>query len=265
VLDILSDPVARVPGFGIETPFDFPFPTAVKTGTSHHYTDNWAVAVTGGFTVAVWVGNFSGRPMRGVSGVTGAGPLLHRTVMDVARRYAPGALPTPASAGAVRIAVCRLSGLRATPHCPVTEEWVLPGEPGGPGGPAGTQCDWHRSDGTVAWPAQYAEWVAQNGLGRPGAPPAPASAHAAALAAASRSLRIVSPLDGDEYEVPPGVDPRYATVALRAAGEPGDDPVRWTVDGRAVESARWELRPGTHTIRALGASGRSAAVTIQVR
>jgi membrane carboxypeptidase/penicillin-binding protein PbpC len=176
--------------------------------------------------------------------------------MDVARRYAPGALPSPASAGAVRIAVCRLSGLRAGPHCPTTDEWALPG------GPAIARCDWHRGDGTVAWPAEYADWVAQNGLSRPSAPE---PAHAAALAAASRRLRIVSPLDGDEYEVPPGVDPRYATVALRAAGEPGDDPVRWTVDGEPVGAPRWRLRSGTHTIRALGASGRSAAVTILVR
>jgi len=62
VLDVLSDPVARLPGFGLNTPFDFPFPVAVKTGTSRHFTDNWAVGTTGGFTVAVWVGNFSGRP-----------------------------------------------------------------------------------------------------------------------------------------------------------------------------------------------------------
>ena len=38
-----ADPVARIPGFGIETPFDFPFPVAAKTGTSRHFTDNWAV------------------------------------------------------------------------------------------------------------------------------------------------------------------------------------------------------------------------------
>ncbi|MEJ7813492.1 MAG: transglycosylase domain-containing protein, partial [Gemmatimonadaceae bacterium] len=31
VLDILADPEARVPGFGIETPFDWAFPVAVKT------------------------------------------------------------------------------------------------------------------------------------------------------------------------------------------------------------------------------------------
>jgi penicillin-binding protein 1C len=38
VTDILSDPVARIPGFGLETPFDFAFPVAAKTGTSRHFT-----------------------------------------------------------------------------------------------------------------------------------------------------------------------------------------------------------------------------------
>ncbi|MGH7512505.1 MAG: penicillin-binding protein 1C, partial [Gemmatimonadales bacterium] len=123
VLDILADPVARIPGFGVDTPLDFPFPVAAKTGTSRHFTDNWAVGATGGFTVAVWVGNFSGRPMDGVSGVSGAGPLLHRAVLLTATRHAPGMLPTPAAAGAVPVTICRLSGLLATPRCPAAVEW----------------------------------------------------------------------------------------------------------------------------------------------
>ena len=86
VVDILSDPVARIPSFGVETPLDFPFRAAAKTGTSRHFTDNWAVATTANFTVAVWVGNFNGRPMQGVGGITGAGPLLHRAVLLTARR-----------------------------------------------------------------------------------------------------------------------------------------------------------------------------------
>jgi penicillin-binding protein 1C len=258
VLDILSDPVARVPGFGLDTPFDFPFPAAVKTGTSHHFTDNWAVAVTGGFTVAVWAGNFSGRPMRQVSGVTGAGPLLHRAVLDVAKRHEPGVLPAPAQAGAVRVRVCRLSGMRATPYCPGVEEWVLPGtEPARP-------CDWHEPDGAVRWPAEYVQWVADNDLDE-ASDTVRYGGGVARLAAADSSFRIVSPLDGDRYAIPPGVDARYATIALRAVGRAEDAPVRWLVDGRRAASTRWRLESGTHTVRALAASGRTARVTIRVR
>jgi len=252
VLDILADPTARIPGFGIETPFDFPFPAAVKTGTSHHFTDNWAVGVTGGFTVAVWVGNFDGQPMRGVSGVTGAGPLLHRAMLVTARRYQPGELESPRAVGATRVRICALSGLRAVAGCPDLDEWFLPGT-------APSQaCDWHKG-GTVVWPAEYVEWAEQNG--RIEAAPTEA---AATKAAAGAQFEIVSPRDGDTYEIPPGMDPRYATIALRVAATPEDGAVRWFVDGRQIHNSRYVLVPGTHVIRAVAASGAADETRIDV-
>ena len=41
---------------------DFPFPVAVKTGTSQAYRDNWTIGYTREVTVGVWVGNFDSRP-----------------------------------------------------------------------------------------------------------------------------------------------------------------------------------------------------------
>ncbi|HEY0037139.1 MAG TPA: penicillin-binding transpeptidase domain-containing protein, partial [Longimicrobium sp.] len=236
VLDVLSDAEARTPGFGVETPFDFPFPAAAKTGTSRHFTDNWAVGVTQGFTVAVWVGNFSGRPMEGVSGVTGAGPLLYRAILATASRYAPGALPTPEEAGLVPVRVCRLSGLRATPGCVSKVEWFIRGTE-----PARAD-DWERG-GRVALPDEYAEWAAGE-RGRLGV---------MASLGGDEPFRILAPRDGDRYAVPVGVDARYATVALHAAG--GSGPVRWFVDGRELPRERWRLVPGPHTIRAVAPSG----------
>lgn len=83
--DILADPVARVPAFGRDNVLAMPFPTAAKTGTSTAFTDNWTVGYTSAVTVAVWVGNFDGRPMEGVSGVSGAGALWHRLVRAAMR------------------------------------------------------------------------------------------------------------------------------------------------------------------------------------
>jgi membrane carboxypeptidase/penicillin-binding protein PbpC len=167
-------------------------------------------------------------------------------------------LPSPAEAGAVRVLVCRLSGMRATQNCPGVEEWVLAGtEPTHP-------CDWHGPGGAVTWPAVYVEWVAQNDLDE-ASDTVRYGGGVARLAAADSSFRIVSPLDGDRYAVPPGVDARYATIALRAVGRRQDEPVRWLVDGRPTASTRWQLREGTHVLRALASSGRSAQVTIQVR
>jgi penicillin-binding protein 1C len=250
VLDILADPVARIPGFGIESALDFPFPVAAKTGTSRHFTDNWAVGTTGGFTVAVWVGNFNGRPMDGVSGVSGAGPLLHRVVLATARRYPVGALTSPRSVGAVAAKVCLLSGARPGPLCPTATEWFTPGH-----APTDT-CRWHDADGTVRLPVEYAEWSERAGM-----PPAPP---ATSVARSVEEFRILSPSEGDMYRLPPGVDARYATVALRAAGGSEDASVRWTVDGAPYRESRWALVPGHHRFRAVSSAGDSAEVTVSV-
>jgi penicillin-binding protein 1C len=252
VLDILSDPVARIPGFGIESPLDFPFAVAAKTGTSRHFTDNWAVGSTGGFTVAVWVGNFSGRPMDGVSGVSGAGPLLHRAVLATARRYPAGSLPDPRASGAVAATVCRLSGLRPGASCPVAPEWFAPGH-----APTDT-CTWHQGEGGVELPAEYAEWAEQSEIPRPPR----AAGVPAPVRAPDAGFHIVSPREGDVYRLSPGVESRYATVALRAAG--GGAAVRWTVDGAPHAPGRWSLQPGRHRLRAISASGDSAEVTVRV-
>jgi len=254
VLDILSDPVARLPSFGAETPLDLPFKAAAKTGTSRHFTDNWAVATTGGFTVAVWVGNFSGRPMQGVGGITGAGPLLHRAALLVAQRYPPGDLPSPGQTGAHQVRICRLSGLRAGPDCPTMTEWFMPGtEPT-------RDCDWHRG-GRVVLPAEYAEW--SGGSEAPGRGPG-VNPPGLTPNSAPEPFRIQSPLDGDRYALPVGTDARYATIALRATGGDGSR-VRWFVDGREWREERWRLSPGHHVIRARTLRGASDEVQIEVR
>jgi penicillin-binding protein 1C len=254
ILDILDDPVARMPGFGLDTPFDFAFPVAAKTGTSRRFTDNWAVGVTEAFTVAVWVGNFSGRPMAGVSGISGAGPLLHRAVLATAQRIPPGHLPEPESAGATPMAVCRLSGLAATSECPSLIEWFAPGtEPR-------AECDWHRH-GRVVLPPEYAEWESGQYADDP-LLAAPAIAHSGEPSLPS--FRIVAPQEGDRYSRPPDTDPRYATIPLRAVGSIDAGPIRWWIDGTEVAAPRWQLQPGLHTIRAQTASGEWDEVTILV-
>ncbi|MEP6692210.1 MAG: penicillin-binding transpeptidase domain-containing protein, partial [Gemmatimonadaceae bacterium] len=265
VLDILGDAEARIPGFGLETPFDFPFPVAVKTGTSRHFTDNWAAATTGNFTVAVWVGNFNGRPMDGVSGVTGAGPLLRRAVLLTSQRVAPGVLPTPASVGATAVEICRVSGLRAGAECPRLVEWFAPGKA------PRVECDWHR-DGRTVLPARFAEWAASEDRGLRiedrghritdrGSRIADRGADRDS-AAAPAAFRIVSPKNGDRYRVPPGVDPRFSSVGLVAVGADVRD-VRWFIDGRRAVDARFHLTGGRHTIEAI-ARGDSSRVTVEV-
>src|SRR5581483_9356624 len=86
VTSILSDNQARMPAFGLHSPLLAPFPFAAKTGTTKDYRDNWAVGFTPEWTLAVWVGNFNGDPMRHVSGITGAAPILHDAAMAMEKR-----------------------------------------------------------------------------------------------------------------------------------------------------------------------------------
>lgn len=75
VSQILSDRESRAMTFGLENPLSTRFWTAVKTGTSKDMRDNWCIGFSNRYTVGVWVGNFSGEPMRNVSGISGAAPV----------------------------------------------------------------------------------------------------------------------------------------------------------------------------------------------
>jgi penicillin-binding protein 1C len=71
----------RAPGFGLDSPLVTRGWAAVKTGTSKDMRDNWCLGFNHHYTVGVWVGNASGRPMHQVSGVSGAAPVW-RTIMQ---------------------------------------------------------------------------------------------------------------------------------------------------------------------------------------
>ena len=75
ISQILSDRESRAMTFGLENPLSTRFWTAVKTGTSKDMRDNWCIGFSSRYTVGVWVGNFSGEPMRDVSGISGAAPI----------------------------------------------------------------------------------------------------------------------------------------------------------------------------------------------
>ncbi len=116
IADVLRDKHARIASFGEGSVLELPFPAAVKTGTSKGFRDNLAVGFTTTVTVAVWVGNFDGSPMAGVSGVTGAGPLLHDALVAASRVRPPVMIEPPS--GIEDEEICSLSGARPTAWCP---------------------------------------------------------------------------------------------------------------------------------------------------
>lgn len=123
VTDILADNNARAPAFGLNSPLSVPFPLAAKTGTSKDYKDNFTLAYTPRWTIGVWVGNFDATPMQQISGVTGAGPIMHDLAVYLQRKYPSPPFETPE--GVTRALVCAQSGLLAGPACKHTKEEVF--------------------------------------------------------------------------------------------------------------------------------------------
>lgn len=108
VSHILSDREARGLTFGWENPLATRFWTAVKTGTSKDMRDNWCLGYSKDYTVGVWVGNFSGEPMRQVSGVSGAAQVW-LAVMNILHGEKPSYPPLPPQ-GVVRARISFAAG-----------------------------------------------------------------------------------------------------------------------------------------------------------
>lgn len=100
---ILSDRESRAMTFGLENLLSTRFWTAVKTGTSKDMRDNWCIGFSSRYTVGVWVGNFSGEPMRDVSGISGAAPIWLE-IMNFLHASSPSKAPKP-PAGVVKARV----------------------------------------------------------------------------------------------------------------------------------------------------------------
>jgi len=118
--DILSDAGARAGTFGVDSALRLPFWAAAKTGTSKAMRDNWCIGFSDRFTVAVWVGNLEGDPMRAVSGTSGAAPVW-RDVMLALHQDRPGRQP-PHPAGISASTVHFQTGSEGT-----RPEWFLSG------------------------------------------------------------------------------------------------------------------------------------------
>ena len=278
IADVLSDEEARAYVFGRGGHLDFPFPVAVKTGTSQAYHDNWTVGFTREVTVGVWVGNFDRQPLTGSSGVTGAGPIFH-AVMLAAQRHVEGREEAAAAivdrpGDLKEQTICELSGMRAGAACPRrVREWL-------PAGAAPVPCSWHHhsEDGLLTlWPDQYRQWAASHGLleqegpfrARAEAVPVSTTGKTRRTEVTSALFQMTSPPDGGTYLIDPTLRMEFQTLPLRVAASRGT--VEWRVDDRPVgstsgESAlHWPLARGTHIITARDARGRSAKATIAVK
>ena len=261
VADVLADNRARALAFGLETPLRFDFPVACKTGTSTDYRDNWAVGYTPEFTVAVWAGNFDGSPMRGVSGVTGAGPVLHTIFQNLRTRFGTTWFEPPT--GWVQREVHPLTGKLVTEDArrsltkdfAAVREWFPPDRLP----PVSSAADFDAS-GRVLLPSEYRAWFqsGDNGFG---------DRVALATRPQFTSLRVLSPVPGTVFYLDPDLPDSARRIALHASG--GRE-CRWESESLTLDRAtglpQALLTEGRHrlTVHDL-ATGTRAETWVDVR
>lgn len=223
VTDMLSDRYARAAAFGVDSVLSLPFPAAVKTGTSSDYRDTWTVGFTSDYTVATWVGNFNGEPMRQVSGVTGAAPLWNRIMLKLHATKEP--TPGRMSGSLVRLPICAVTGERPTADCPsaIVQEYF-----------AAEDVASYQQPSDFSLSAEYNEWLASQ----------------AQPSLIVNQLRILSPQPDDYFVVNPN---ESAKLELKLAN-PGTEPVEWWLNGEKIAtqtaaSLFWSIRPGTWTLQ----------------
>lgn len=255
IADVLADPAARAPSFAPGGPLDLPFRCAVKTGTSSDFRDNWCIGFTKDFSVGVWAGNFDNTPMKGISGITGAGPMFHRTMKRAQRDVAPAWLAQPADL--LEITLDARSGKRVNKESSGAVRELCPADRLPPFA-SGSDYD---AEGRVLLDQTYQEWFASADNQR---------RNELALASdrpADGALRILAPSPDSTFLLDPELPNRGQRLRL-STNLPGT--AEWTsatlqiVAGTPEPSAI--LVPGTHQLTVADPrTGQRQQVTIHVR
>lgn len=239
IADILSDQQARAPSFQPGGPLDLPFRCAVKTGTSSDFHDNWCVGFTPEFTVGVWAGNFEHQPMKGLSGIAGAGPIFHRAMVRLHRDAKPSWYPRPAGLAGITIdprtgkTVPDGTKNSRTDFAPVDEI------------PPASAPENYSPDGKALLDPTYAEWFASKYNLRRGELAMDTSAPA------REPFRIISPAADATFLLDPEI-PSGSSRLRPVTNLPGT--ARWHSETLRIEPSTPEpiihLTAGTHVVTA---------------
>jgi len=232
ITDILADNAGRFKAFGADNPLNLPFACAVKTGTSKDYRDNWCIGYTTDYIVGVWVGNFSGAAMQGVSGITGAAPLFRDIMLELHRVRYPARFSCPSTLEERN--VCLLTGMLARTSCPHQfEEFFIRGT-----APIDS-CNKQEPDlRTVR---------KQRGRGATGR--------------SIEKLTILNPGDGDIFMIDPQVSTASQSVTFRLRTSDSTEAVRLILNGKTISTEKypyefqWQPTRGEHVLEAITGDG----------
>lgn len=235
ITDVLSDNSSRIKAFGDDSPLNLPFPCAVKTGTTKNFKDNWCVGFTERYTVGVWVGNFDGSPMNGVSGISGAAPLFRDIMIELHRDEYPEEFEKPKSI--ITLKVCARTGLIARKECPTLEELFVFGTE-----PKDT-CQYctEKIKGEILF--QINPEIK------------------------NKVLTIIHPCDGDIFKLDPHISYKNQAIPIKVSGDTKIKKIILRLNGELLcdRSGRdvvfmWQPKPGEYELEATGISTSTTTI-----
>jgi penicillin-binding protein 1C len=256
-----------------------------KTGTSHGFHDAWSIAVFNHYVLAVWIGNFDGKPNPAFIGRAAAAPLLFQ-IIDTLRASWPEPIKPhrpPPNANLKRVEFCAVSGDLPGKHCTQrVEGWFIPGI-----SPIKT-CDVHQEvlvdaatglrvpvdDGTRIlqhevyefWPSDLLKLFERAGLPRRSPPPFLPGTESDLTARSGNPPKIISPAEGNAT-----VLETSGEIPLRAKTDADVREIYWFADksfigkSRATDMLSWKSSRGSYQLIALDDHGRSTSCHVDVR
>jgi 1A family penicillin-binding protein len=280
IIDIIKDPLARIPGFGEDSVLEISRPAAVKTGTTRNFKDNWTIGFTPQLLTAVWVGNADASSMQNVSGVDGAAPIW-ADFMESALQFLPKEnFQVPNNL--VEKEICALSGKLATLLCTdhIYELFVKGSEPveyddyyklyninNQTGQIVPDQCvnKYPKASITqkvlIAYPPELQKWAAQNGLSLPAITPCDTGVGYTDGYAngysddQSPQIKIDNPANNDEYLIDNILPISDQKIPFRISAPLDTTKVTFYLDGKSLTETRespftylWTPVKGDHSL-----------------
>ena len=259
-------------------------PVFWKTGTSHGFHDAWSIAVFNHYVLAVWIGNFDGKPNPAFVGRAAAAPLLFQ-IIDTLRASWPEPVEPhrpPPNANLKRVEFCAISGDLPGKNCTHRiEGWFIPGI-----SPIKT-CDVHQEvlvdvatglrvpvdDGTRLlrrevyefWPSDLLKLFERAGLSRRSPPPFLPGTESELTARSGNPPKIISPSEGNAT-----VLDTSGEIPLRAKTDADVREIYWFADksfigkSQAAQMLSWKSSRGSYQLIALDDHGRSSSCRVDV-
>lgn len=229
---ILSNHKYKVSAFGVDSPFRFSFPVAVKTGTSKDYRDNTIIGYTPQYTIGIWVGNFeSGESMIKLPASRGAGLILKDILLFMYNNNILKSQEFPKPKNITNTRICSLSGKIASTYCQQTEDEYFPIN-----NIPSEKCDWCY-DGIIKIPPQFYDWAKERFDN---------------VKIINEGVKILFPKEGDVFKLDKSVRKNIQKIILKASPQDSEE-IEWYINNQFYRKGNyieWQLEKGNYVIKA---------------